>query len=326
MSGSALELAIRRGLSADGDLAEELQSFGEYQIESAADAVAIVEALKSLSLATQPDAIHAQPALHALTGLFQQVDGREAPAFDILAHDGTVQLLRLYDERIQDADEREIDVLLFILKILAMYGTRRGTEKILQALREPVKPEAYMWSVILSMYTEGHPQRDLLFESTRENLPVGFAAVALLDAANSLAINDGNIQHPFDSTAGKRLLMSWLSDSDPDAFSYAHSATAALPFISNPERNQLLALAMDHTDAGVQMEAAWASARLGSDAGVKLLSRFSLEVNHSQTACQYLAELDREDAIPDEATDPDFRARAEFAEWLAHPNELGQLP
>ena len=29
----------------------------------------------------------------------------------------------------------------------------------------------------------------------------------------------------------------WLADPDPEHFSYAHSATAALPFIENPHRD-----------------------------------------------------------------------------------------
>ncbi len=45
--------------------------------------------------------------------------------------------------------------------------------------------------------------------------------------------------------------------------------------------DQLLALAMDHLDTGVQIEAAWAAAKLGRDAGLKMLARYCRDVNHS---------------------------------------------
>jgi WD40 repeat protein len=54
---------------------------------------------------------------------------------------------------------------------------------------------------------------------------------------------------------------------------------AALPFVGNPERDQLFGLAMDHPDAGVQIEAAWASAKLGSESALRVLARYCLELN-----------------------------------------------
>ena len=53
---------------------------------------------------------------------------------------------------------------------------------------------------------------------------------------------------------------------------------------------------------------------------------FCLDVHTAVKACRYLDELGREDAIPPEALEPDFRAMAEFSQWLAHPNELGRPP
>ena len=134
------------------------------------------------------------------------------------------------------------------------------------------------------------------------------------------------MDHPFNSRAGKRQLREWLSSSDENVFSYAHSATASLPFIDGPERNDLLALALDHTNTGVQMEGAWASASLGNEGGVKLLARLCLDPNHSQAACRYLDELGRADAIPAAARAPDFVALADICQWLAHPQEFGRPP
>lgn len=78
--------------------------------------------------------------------------------------------------------------------------------------------------------------------------------------------------------------------------------------------------------ATVQLEGAWASAKLGSQSGLTVLSRYCTDPNYSLTACRYLEELGRDDLVPVKVNDPAFRARAEFANWLAHPNELGTPP
>jgi hypothetical protein len=117
-----------------------------------------------------------------------------------------------------------------------------------------------------------------------------------------------------------------LRSSNNDDFSYAHSSAASLPFISEPSRGQLLALAMDHPDSNVQMEAAWASARIGSESGMKFLVRLCLDRNFSTTARTYLEELGRDDLIPDAANEPAFRAMAEMCDWLSHPQEFGRPP
>ena len=59
-------------------------------------------------------------------------------------------------------------------------------------------------------------------------------------------------------------------------------------------------------------------------------TRCAGQVLSNDPACRggnpVLAELQREDLIPSEAKDPDFRAKAEFSSWLAHPAELGRPP
>jgi hypothetical protein len=74
------------------------------------------------------------------------------------------------------------------------------------------------------------------------------------------------------------------------------------------------------------MEGAWASAKLGSSAGLKFLCRFCLDPNYSTTACNYLRELGKQDEIPAQANEPDFQAMAEMCSWLAHPQEFGRPP
>lgn len=324
MLSSPLQRAIKRGLKPGGDLVQELRDLDEVSIQSGKDAKAICAALRQLSDLKIEDSF-ASP-LHSLVSLFQQIEGSECPAFEVMSEEGIPLLIDAFDARMASPKLDDVtDDLLFIAKILAMYGTVEGTVRVIEAAQRPVDPSAYMWHVIMSIY-DGHPGRDLLFSELSDPIPPDFLGVSLLDTANSAAINGDLEEHPFDSPPGWERLQGWLADRDEENFSYAHSATAALPFISNPHRDQLLALAMDHLDAGIQMEAAWAAGKIGREAGLKMLARFCLDVNHSQVAQQYLEELDREDLIPEAVQEPSFQAQAEFSRWLAHPNELGCAP
>jgi hypothetical protein len=255
------------------------------------------------------------------------VEGRDSPAYEVLSAEGIPQLIRIFNATLPLIDEYDdVRDLLVTLEILALYRSREGSTRVIEAAQRPLSPDAYMWHRILSCYSSEHPHRDDLFEALSDPLPPGFLGIALLDSANSAAIKGELQRHPFDGPEGGKRLQEWLEDDNPDNFSYAHSATAALPFISNPSRDQLFALAMDHSDVGVQMEAAWAAAKLGREAGFKLLARYCLDVRYSEDARGYLAELDREDLIPAEASEPGFKAQANLASWLAHPNEMGSPP
>ncbi len=326
MFSSPLRRALKRGLKPGGDLVEELRGLDDYVISSKKDAEAICEALTTLPGDRIYNARHFSTPLHELTGLFQDVEGRQCAAFEELYEEGLPELIRIFDAMIDDASEEEQDDLLYVLKILAMYGSFEGAQKVVEAAQLGLKPEAYMWHVILSTFSDDHPQHEFVIQALSDPLPTGFMAIGLLDCATGVAINGEFDHHPFDSPAGTEMLREWLEDPDAEKFSYAHSATAALPFISDPPRDQLLAIAMNHSDPGVRMEAAWAAAELGREDGLEMLVGFCLDVNHSDAAQRYLEELDRTDLIPDQAQGEAFQAKAEFSGWLSHPNELGQAP
>jgi hypothetical protein len=317
-----LKKAIERGL-ASGTLREELRELGDLTLKSRADAEAVCWGLQQLE---KGKTTKLGEAAYALAGLFQEVENRESDAFEVLRERGIPQLLRLFDEIIESPEEDDTNTLLFILKMLALYGTTEGTLKIVEAARLPLKPDGYMWSVILGNFQSGHPEAELLYSSLRDPLPPDFIGVSLLDAANACLIEGGAMVHPFDTAEGRQRLRGWLENSDAAESSYAHSATASLPFVSNPDRDELLNLAMRHPDAGVQIEAAWAAAKLGREDGLQRLADYCRDFKHAQSAKRYLSELKREDKIPAVANEPGFEALAEFAQWLAHPSELGRLP
>ena len=319
---SRLKRAIEQGL-AKGTLDDELRELGDFKLKSRADADAVCWGLQQL---VKGRTKQLGEKAYALAGLFQQIEDEECDAVQVLHEEGIPELLRLFDE-IQSAPAGdESNPLLFILKILALYGTTDGTLKVLEAARQPLKPDGYLWSVILGIYKPGHPQNELLYGSLRDPLPPDFIGVSLLDAANACLIEGAAMPHPFDTAEGKQRLRAWLTNTAGDEPSYAHSATAALPFITDPGRDELLNLAMKHPDAGVQIEAAWAAAKLGRDEGLCRLVDSCRELQHAQVAKRYLGELGRDDLIPPEAKDPNFEALAEFAQWLAHPSELGRSP
>ncbi|QEH35985.1 hypothetical protein OJF2_45430 [Aquisphaera giovannonii] len=321
-----LQAALDRGTRPGGDLAAELNRLEDYTVTSRADAEAICRVLERVKPGDSDGGLWT--AFHSLVGLFQDVEGPECPAFDVLAEKGNGLLAGIVNEALDDPSRAEAgaDDILFALKILALYGTEEGTDAVLRAARLPLRPDAYMWSVILHAYSPSHPELERVLEALGDPPPADFLAVSLLDCANVALREGAECRHPFDSEAGRRQLRSWLADGDEEHSSYAVSAAAALPFLDEPGRDELLAAALDHPSADVQLEAAWAAARLEDEDGIRRLSRCCLDVNLADRARRYLEELDRADAIPAEAEDAAFRARAEFAQWLAHPNELGRPP
>ena len=215
---------------------------------------------------------------------------------------------------------------LFLLKQIAYFSSEPAVTRVIERARAGFQPEAFMWQVIFGPYSEDHPAHKQIFVELSSPLPQGFIGVSLLDAANAARIAGSDFPHPFDSPEGVNRLREYLRENDPENSSYAISATAALPFMNERARNELMELAMDHPSKDVSVEAAWAAARTGSARGVRMLSTFAGEINTAQTAIRYLEELNREDAIPAQARDPNFRAMAEMVTWLAHPGELGEPP
>src|SRR5690606_3345140 len=114
-------------------------------------------------------------------------------------------------------------------------------ERIGAAARTAALEDRSLWPVIFETFDEEHPLRSAVVDALRDPLPTGFAGVAFLDFANALA-RDESIAHPFDSPAGHARLERLLTDPDSERFSFAHSAAAALPFVSEPPRGPLLAL------------------------------------------------------------------------------------
>jgi hypothetical protein len=163
-----------------------------------------------------------------------------------------------------------------------------------------------------------------IVEALRDPLPDGFRAVTYLELCNAVARSGKLARHPFDTEAGLALLQAWLLDKERS--SYGHSAAASIPFLSQKAREKVQALAEQHPDRGVQLEAAWAAAACGEARGYKTLEAACADPREASAAMQYLIELGAEDRIPLHARSADFKAISEMCEWLAHPSEFGRPP
>jgi hypothetical protein len=264
---SALVRAIEAGRRKN-DLRGALFDLRDCQIKSDADAVAICDALRALSSRGTPDFAR---QVQALTRLFQQVPDLKSAA-------------------------------LLILQTLARYETAEGTDKVIAAARAGFDRDGFGWTGVFSRYKASHPQTQRLLAALSDPPPPGGLAGTLLTAANSLLLGGAKLKHPFDSPTGRKRLLGWIRDPDPENSGAAHTATAAIPFLGRTGRRDLLAAASRNPDLGVRMEAAWAAARLGQKAGLQRLVRFCGHWSSTSAAQQYLRELGRDDLIPASTT------------------------
>ena len=299
------------------------------------DAEALRDALDRLREEGEPDPAAIGSRLHDLTAKFQEAPDRAAPRR--LREVALPALVALYDARLPaalagepDGYSSERNDLLFVLKQFAGYGTAAGTDRVIAAARSALN-DGFLWQMVFGAYTGGHPERGRLIRELADDPPANFAGVTFLDLCNAAAREDdlpgdlpGGAGHPFDTPAGRDRLRGYLADPGGESASYAVSAAAALPFLTDAD--DLFALAADHPDPGVRLEGAWAAAKQDREQGWKRLRGFCLDPAHAAVAATYLEELGRPELIPEAAREPDFLAKAEMAGWLAHPQEFGRPP
>jgi hypothetical protein len=321
----SLEKAIKRGMKPDGNMHDELRSFStkKYFIESNSEILVICQALSELmsrDISKQTDL-----NIQALADCLERVKGESAKT--ALIKNGLPLLFRLVEDAVLKRAEREKFVPFSVLYMLAKCGIREAADFVVGIVRKSWIPEKYSWHGILLQFDIGNPQTAYVFSKLSNPPPPNDIGMRLLDAANRLYL-DGHdeIQHPFDNPTGVKQLEQWLIDPDENHYDRAYFAIVALPFLKSKERDSLLAIALDHPSEENQMEAAWAAGKLGRDAGIRLLAQYCTKLEHADKAQRYLRELGREDAILDTAREPNFAAKAEFCQWLAHPNELGRMP
>ncbi|HEX5748723.1 MAG TPA: hypothetical protein VFZ09_20955 [Archangium sp.] len=269
--------------------------------------------------------------LSKIVALFQRPTVKEAAV--TLRTEALPALLRLHDARLrewrkagpQEGYDNAASDLLYVLKIFGMYRGEEALQRIIDAARIPLAPDSYMWSVALFALVKAEKEAATHVASAlREPLPPGFIAVALLDMANTLAREHGVTSHAFDTAQGRERIRAFLTDEDPDHFSYAHSAAASLPFLK--DAREFFTLAQAHPDVAVRMEAAWAAAWGGDALAVARLQDWSKDPKTRKRAVTYLKELGHPPAPLPKEERLRLDAMAEMSDWLEHPSEFGRPP
>jgi hypothetical protein len=320
------EALHRAGKSAER-LQEELRRLGQFTITDQREALALCSVLSDFPFLVgdgRPDKSSSLGPLHSLVALFQQVTDEES--LETLTKQGVPELIRIFDQRAFLPPARS-DEFLFILKVLAMYRVREGTDRVIHALREGYEPDAFLWPIVLAQFESGHPDAIYLVEKVRDIFPrKDFTSIGFLDLSNQLTAEGVLHQHPFDTDTGIAFLEDILRDADPEKASYAQSAVISLPFVTEPARGRLLGLAHQYADPTVELEVLSVGAKLGIGEDIRRLSELCRDPKLSASARAYLNDLGLEQHVPAEARDPDFEALAEMCRWLAHPMEYGSPP
>lgn len=272
-------------------------------------------------LVTQEDA----QAFHDAVSMLQ--DAPTAAAQQKVADAADAELVRVVKSTLASRKARKYaDELMFGMKMMLVTASLESVEIVVNAFRSGYAKDDYMWSVVLEILGSGHPAMDFALPAMMRPFPRGFAAISLLDAANTACREHGLKKHPFNTARGQQFLSTLLGGGRGAETSYAISACAAIPFLSPARRTALLTLAGRHKDPAVRIEVAWVMAKMGLRKGVEALAAACLDVNQSALACLYLRELKLAKHIPKAAKEKVFAAMAEMANWLSHPNEFGEPP
>ena len=227
----------------------------------------------------------------------------------------------------KDPDFDDDDTDLILMKMLAMSQLPECIEAIAEMVHAGHKEDNYFWTTVLNYFIQTKELADIIVNKLDGRLPNGFLGICYLDMLNTVCRKDATFgSHPFSCPEGVARLGHYLSDDQPEHYSYAISATAALPFLAESAWKKLLPIAVSHPDKSVQIEALWAGTKLGDkDYQTKLID-FARDYRYANRCLRYLRELGMENLIPAECQTEEFTILTEMASWLSHPNEFGDYP
>lgn len=313
-----VKLLKQRCFSSDGSN-EMFRDFESEEFSELAETAAIVMGYKYLTRADDPDCCD-------VLSLMGRPGSEEAYSLFFNEAMPLVQerFEEIYDRDIGPYDHRSEHFLS--IELLVGFGYQPAFGDIVRASQDPRLMESFMWGRIFDRGNPSDPDFRSLLKALSNDLPKGFAGVAFLDRCNALLLAEEVDLHPFSSDAGVARLKEYFSDRDPEHFSYATSASTALPYITHPERDPLLEFAGKHPHHNVRVEVAWAGAKLGIPKWIESLSEMTLDWKTGGRALEFLEELGLQSRIPGDALNFENRAISEVADWLQHPNELAKLP
>lgn len=313
--------AVNKGLKTK-NLADAL--FEVEDLSSAKEATAFFSVLPTLPVADE-----GTPPLAGIARLLRDsVDAeRAAPVFA----EHFDKLHDYYDRCLAELEtDDDVSAVMDMLETYAAFSSAGGLERVLAASRDPrlVKPEnRNLWIVLVRSYTQpGHPLAEQLAEGAARQTPSGSAALAMLETFNTMVAEERLERHPFASKGGLKQLRAWIVETDPAMAQVSFEATCALAAVDDDERDKLVKLAQESPLPRTRCKAL-SYALLGGDrSALKALARECLDVHASAAAREHLVALEHEDAIPAEAREADFEARALLSRELQESSQLGRVP
>lgn len=222
-------------------------------------------------------------------------------------------------------DDRDVDILT--MRMLAGFQSLKGIEAIAEFIKKNHKKDCYWWTTVLNYYVNEKEPADVIVRTLDGKLPDGFLGIVYLDMLNKVCREDETFRpHPFSCSEGVIRLEHYLTNDQPEEYSYAFSATSALPFMSKNVWNKLLPVALKHPDQMIRLEALWAGTKLGNEECRACLIEAAKDYRFGGRAVQYLEELGLAEWIPEESQTDEFAVLSEMSSWLAHPSEMGAYP
>jgi|GEM_PF-6226006 len=265
--------------------------------------------------------------LNELVVILQNVSSKEV--FTELKNKALPILKNIYEnyqkniERVKRNQFSNTDLMM--LKVFCIYSNKTPNPILVDAIKQNYKSSEYLWSVIFNVLSEKSIEHQRFIDDLNGFLPTDFLGVSYLDFCNQLLITNKLKTHPYNTDNGKTQLLELVQSSGED-YSYAVSATTAVPFIDEVFAKELLSKASKNNSIEVKIEAAWAGTKLGLGNHQNDLIEFTKDYRYNSRASEYLRELNLENLIPDEAKSDDFIALSEMCNWLSHPNEFGSYP
>lgn len=301
----------------------EVDSFRE-DYSTKEQAVKLLNAIQILKAEIEDDLFDDIPGfVEIVRALEDSTPGSEAEKY-IQKHGGGL-LEDLFNKTFEQRNiDNYGDNILSIVYCELIYNFTSSYNHFIKLSQNKEIYSSYVWSHIFQILLKNHPLKkqfleDILKGQFSEELLYGITV-----SGNNLLLKKIIQSHPLDNDIGKRLFKKWLSKEAN--VHYAYYSAVACAFLKKIDTKELLNRAMTHDDFDVKLEGAWAAVKKGNTEGIKVLQDLCLMVNYSRTAWRYMAELKIDHLVPEAAKEGSFAMKAEFASWLAHPNELGEYP
>ncbi|PQO24970.1 hypothetical protein C5Y96_26035 [Blastopirellula marina] len=300
------------------------------------DARAIIARLKTLPV-SQPSTAEEVEAIQQIAVTIREFDDYDSLSHALLRDEAIPLLLPHFDQMLPQAEDFETKLAIEeLLHVFCLFQTDETLRRVVQMTKQDLPLRSELWDEYIWRFHPGTANYEAFWTTMLGDWPENeVVAIALLSQSNIHALDQEmpSHRHPFDSPEGLQHLRaclqtsqqipagyiqnSWEVDGDNPSAEAAKYAAESLAFITSPDRDELMQLAQQHPAAAVQLEAAWAGAKLGRQSGLDELVRRTHELPLSLTAQNYLEDVGRADLIPKTCFDEEFQIQAFCAQELA---------